>query len=48
MKKEIKINHSYVSGEYLVQFFEEGQLKYWEIATDSKELSVLIRDFYHS
>lgn len=47
MKKEVKINYSYISGEYLVQFFEEGLLKKWQIVNDSKDVQKLISEFWH-
>lgn len=46
MKKEIQINFSYVKHEFLVRFFEEGQLVRWETAVVSKDVQKLISEFY--
>ena len=46
MKKEITINFSYVSHEYLVRFFEDGLLVKWKVLGDSKDVQTEIAKFY--
>lgn len=46
MKKEVKINYSYVEGEFLVQFFEDGLMVKWMIENDSKLVFKHISKFY--
>ena len=46
MKKHIKINYSHIKAEYLIQFFEDGLLKKWEIVNSSTDIPKLIQEFY--
>ena len=45
-KKEVKINYSYVTGDFLVQLYDEGSLYEWHVVGRTDDMKKLIQEFY--
>ena len=43
---EVRIRFSAVKHEFLVEFYEDGFMKNWEVVIDTKEIQQLLTDFY--